>query len=205
MKKYFYIGIAVIIIGLISSLAILISQNKKLNREIDKATVNIKAFASENSKLKENNRVYELTVNQLEYFNDSLMMAMDSVRKELRVKDKNLKHLQYMLTHTSKTDTIYFRDTLIKKETARIDTTIRPDKWYSLDINIIYPNKLSVTPTFVSEKYIVTSIKKEAIKPPRKTKFGRFFQKKHKVLTVDVIENSPYITTDKQRFIEIIK
>ena len=30
------------------------------------------------------------------------------------------------------------------------------------------------------------------------------FQKKHKVLKVDVVEKNPYIESNKQRFVEII-
>ena len=30
------------------------------------------------------------------------------------------------------------------------------------------------------------------------------FQKKHKIIEVEVIENNPYIDSNKQRFIEII-
>ena len=89
-------------------------------------------------------------------------------------------------------------------EKTNLDTTMR-DEWYQLNLQLQYPNKITVSPTFVSEKSIVTHIKKETIKPPKKCKFARWFQRKHKVVVVDIKENNPYITTEDYQHIEIIK
>ena len=62
-----------------------------------------------------------------------------------------------------------------------------------------------MSPTFKSEKYIVVSNKKETINPPKKFFLWRWFQKKHIVANIDVIEKSPYIDNKKYRYIEIIK
>lgn len=68
-----------------------------------------------------------------------------------------------------------------------------------------FPNTIIVHPEFTSEKYIVTHSRKETINPPKKFFLFRWFQKKHRVVEVVVIENSPYVSDKQQKFIEIIK
>jgi hypothetical protein len=62
-----------------------------------------------------------------------------------------------------------------------------------------------VNPEITSEKLIYYTIEKETIEAPKKCWLARLFQKKHRVLKVQVKELNPYITEDKNRFIEIIK
>lgn len=50
---------------------------------------NQKAFIAENSSLKEENRVFKFTVEQLNYYNDSILQKMNEVRKELKIIDGN--------------------------------------------------------------------------------------------------------------------
>lgn len=189
---------------LVIVLSILIDKNTTLKKELDLAASNEKAYIQENIGLKNQNRVFQLTIEQLEYFQDSLITKMDNTRKELNIKNKELKNLQYLLTEASKNDTIIFRDTIFKDTTLCVDTIIG-DEWYKVCLGLQYPNIIITEPIFKSEKYIVTSTKKETIKPPKKCKFLRWFQKKHKVLEVNIVEKSPYIENKKQRFIEIIK
>ena len=50
---------------------------------------NQKAFIAENSSLKEENRVFKFTVEQLNYYNDSILQKMNEIRKKLKIKDGN--------------------------------------------------------------------------------------------------------------------
>ena len=50
---------------------------------------NEKAFIAENSSLKNENRVFKFTVEQLNYYNNSILQKMNEVRKELKIKDGN--------------------------------------------------------------------------------------------------------------------
>lgn len=102
-----------------------------------------------------------------------------------------------------KTDTVIFRDTLFQKEIA-IDTLIG-DNWYKAEVHLHYPSTLILSPSFKSEKNIVVSTKKETINPPKKFWLFRLFQKKHKVLKVNVIEKNPYAVDSESRYVEIIK
>ena len=63
---------------------------------------NQKTFIAENSFLKEENRVFKFTVEQLNYYNDSILQKMNEVRKELKIKDSNLKQMQYILSEATK-------------------------------------------------------------------------------------------------------
>lgn len=96
------------------------------------------------------------------------------------------------------------KDTIFKDKSLCMDTTLH-DKWYSINLKLKYPSTTIVKPSFKSEKHIVVSTKKETVNPPRKFWILRLFQKKHKVLHVDVIEKNPYMENQESRYVEIIK
>ena len=177
---------------------------KSLNIELSISKSNEKAFIEENNELKDRNLAFKFTIDQINYLNDSLITKMNEVRKELKIKDKDLKQMQYLLSTAQKTDTIVFRDTLFRDRNLQIDTLLG-DSWYNIKLGLRYPNLITTTPTFKSEKYIVTSTRKETIKPPKKCAIARWFQKKHKVVEVIIHEKNPYITNKETRFIEIVE
>ena len=121
------------------------------------------------------------------------------------MKDKNVESLQYVYTTLTKTDTIVFKgDTIFKEPEFSVDTVIG-DKWYQLKLGLDYPSSIVASPQFKSEKHVVVSTKKETVNPPKKLWILRLFQKKHKVLKVDVIEKNPYVEDSEFRYVEIIK
>lgn len=202
MKKY--IIVILVFLTMLGILLITLLENKKLREDLLLSKNNEKALIADNNQLSSNSIAYQLTIEQLQYFNDSIIDKLDSVRKELRIKDSNIEQLQYILSEASKKDTIRFSDTIFINNTINIDTALK-DEWYNLNLELRYPNTITVEPTFISEKYIVSSYKKETINPPKKCKFLRLFQKKHKLLEVEIIESNPYILNKKQKFIKIIK
>lgn len=204
VKKYIRIGI-VILVGLLTiGTYTLYTNNQKLKEEISVSMSNQKAFIAENSSLKEENRAFKFTVEQLNYYNDSILQKMNDARKELNIKDKNLKQMQYLLSEATKKDTIVFRDTLFREPSLNIDTLIG-DKWYNIRLVLKYPNLITTNPTFISEKYIIVNKKKETVNPPKKFFLFRWFQRKHTILEVNMVEKNPYIENKNNRFIEIIK
>lgn len=204
VKKYIRIGIAILMSLLAVSTYTLYNRNQDLKEEISVSMTNQKAFIAENFSLKEENRAFKFTVEQLNYYNDSILQKMNDARKELKIKDKDLKQMQYLLSEAAKKDTIVFRDTLFREPTLDIDTLVG-DKWYQMKLELKYPSTITTDPKFVSEKYIITSLKKETINPPKKCWLLRLFQKKHTILEVNVIEKNPYIETKDNKFVEIIK
>lgn len=204
IRKYINIGVVVIVGLLAISTYSLYRSNTSLKEELSISKANEKAFIVENNGLKDQNRAFQFTVEQLEYFNDSLITKMNEVRKELKIKDRDLKQMQYLLSEAQKKDTIVFRDTIFRDPLVRVDTLLG-DKWYQLKLGLRYPSTIITEPKFVSEKYIIVDYRKETVDPPKKCFIARWFQKKHKVVEVEVVEKNPYIENKQQRFIEIVK
>ena len=204
IRKYINIGVVVIVGLLAISTYSLYRSNTSLKEELSVSKANEKAFIIENSGLKDQNRAFQFTVEQLEYFNDSLITKMNEVRKELKIKDRDLKQMQYLLSEAQKKDTIVFRDTIFRDPLVRVDTLLG-DRWYQLKLGLRYPGTIITEPKFVSEKYIIVDYRKETVDSPKKCFIARWFQKKHKVVEVEVVEKNPYIENKQQRFIEIVK
>lgn len=204
VKKYIRIGIVILVSLLAISTYTLYTNNQKLKEEISISTSNQKAFIAENSSLKEENRVFKFTIEQLNHYNDSILQKMNEVRKELKIKDRDLKQMQYLLSEAQKKDTIVLRDTLFREPTLKIDTLLG-DRWYQMKLGLRYPSTIITEPKFVSEKYVIVDYKKETINPPKKCWLLRLFQRKHKVVEVNVVEKNPYIENKQQRFIEFVK
>ena len=204
VKKCIRIGIVILVSLLAISTYTLYTNNKKLKEEISISMSNQKAFIAENSSLKEENRVFKFTIEQLNHYNDSILQKMNEVRKELKIKDKDLKQMQYLLSEAQKKDTIVFRDTLFREPTLKIDTLLG-DRWYQMKLGLRYPSTIITEPKFVSEKYVIVDYKEETINPPKKCWLLRLFQEKQKVIEVNVVEKNPYIENKKSKFIEVIK
>lgn len=204
LKSWIYIGVAVLILGMISVISLQSSRIDSLKEDLSISIANEKALFADNDSLSNRGRVLQLTVEQLNYINDSIIIKMNEVRKELKIKNKNIKELEYQLSEARKTDTLIFRDTLFRNPEVKIDTTLR-DKWYSLNLKLEYPSTVIASPKFISERYVVQSLRKETIKPPKKCWLGRLFQKKHKIIETVVIEKSPYIINKQEKYIKIIE
>lgn len=203
LNSLLYIGIVSIIVGLIFTISTQSSNIRNLKKELAISTANEKALFEDNSSLQNKKRTLQLTVDQLNHLNDSIIMKMNETRKELKVKDKYIQSLEYQLSEASKTDTIIFRDTLFRDSNFQLDTTMM-DKWYSLNLQLKYPSTIIASPKFISERYVIQSFRKEPIKIAKKCWIWRVFQRKHIVLETEVVEKSPYIINKKEKYIKII-
>lgn len=192
-----------IIVGLSVILFLLANSYKNLMDSYLKSTNNNKAYERLLDSTKNNNIQFQLTIKELENSKDSIFAEMNKVREELKIKNKNLKQIQYIHSTTTITDSIVIKDTIFKQD-FKLDTCIF-DEWYATILNLEYPSSIRVNSSFKNETYITTSLKKETINPPSKIFFVRWFQKKIKTIEVNVIEKNPYTTTKEQRFIEIVK
>ena len=204
VQKYIRIGIVILVSLLSISVYTLYTNNQKLKEETATLISNQKAFIAENSSLKDENMVFKFTVEQLNYYNDSILQKMNDVRKELKIKDKNLKQMQYLLSVSTKKDTVLFTDTVFRDKSLALDTIIG-DKWYNIRLGLKYPNLIYTEPTFTSEKYIIVNKKKETVNPPKKFFLFRWFQRKHWVMEVHIKEKNPYIKETNNKFVEIIE
>lgn len=190
------IGLSITIWGLSNKI-----QNQK--EEISIAYTNLKAFEEEKDSLSNTSRVFRYTIEELKASKDSLNKQLLETKERLKIKDRNLKYLEYQLSKASKVDTVVFKDTIFINN-VRIDTTFG-DRWYNLKLGLYSPNTIIVEPTFNSEKTVIGFYEKETIKPPKKFFLWRLFQRKHTILEVNVIEKNPYIENKNSKFIEVIK
>lgn len=201
--KYIRLAIALLIVVLIVSLSILAKSYSNLNNDYKIAVGNEKVLLQSNHALNKDLGVLQLRVDQLSYFNDSILVKLDSVRKALKIKDKDLQYLQYMYSQIEKKDSIVFVKDTIFQPMVHIDTTLT-SKWYNLNLKLDYPNSVVVNPKFISEQYVIIHSKKETVNPPKKFFLCRWFQKKHRVVRVEVKEENPYIIHKNSEFVKIL-
>ena len=181
-----------------------IKNNKKLRGEIDIYNQNIETLLHTRDTLEISNRALLINTDLLNYSNDSLIRELNKIRKDIKIKEKEIESLHKINLIGNKKDSLIVRDTIFRDKSVNIDTTIR-DKWSAVNIKLEYPSTIKVDMTMMSDLSIFTYNRKEPIKKPKKTKLGRFFQKKRKVLEVEVVENNPNIVIKQNKFIKIIK
>lgn len=178
--------------------------NKQYKDKYEVSESNNKAFFEQLDNEKKNNMVFQLTIDQLQYYNDSITNKMLDFQKSSKIKDKQVESLQYLLTNYSKVDTLVLKDTIFKDIDFKIDTTIG-DKWMNTQLCMSYPNNISLKPSVKSEKEVIIYTNKETINPPKKFFLCRWFQKKHTVTRVNINEENPYIENEENVFIKITK
>lgn len=204
LKRYAcLIGVILLVVTMIA-LYFTLKSKKETEKRWKEAIANVKSYDNLFSDSKNNSIAFQLTVNQLKHSNDSIFQELNNVRRELKIKDSKLKSLQYISSNFTKSNTIILKDTVFKDEGIDIDTLLS-DEWYSINVGLRYPSSITVTPKFKSEKAVIVSAKKETVNPPKRFFLFRWFQKKHIVLHVNVIERNPYIEDQDNRYVEIVK
>ena len=203
MNRLVYILLGVLVLSGIS-MYWLYNRYQKLTEEYSISIENIKAYDAELSGLRGDTKVYKLTIEQLNYFNDSILKKMKVVQKELGIKDKRLQQLQYEASHAQRADTIILKDTLFRDPQLKLDTIVG-DKWFKTNLHLEFPSTIALKPEIELERYTFISGKRETVNPPKKFFLFRWFQKKHTVVEVNVREMNPYVKNKTQRFIQIIE
>lgn len=200
-----------IIVAIIAGLGIMSWQQsvkiKNLNAELLVSTNNNKAYEAERDSLKDNAVQFQFTIDQLNHNNDSLVTKINDIRKQVKIKDKQINELQYFASVNSKRDTIYLKehsiDTIFQAGVA-IDTLIGDD-WSQLAIRAEYPNILDVDYSFRNETLVVMHDSRVTVDPPKKCWLARLFQKKQTIVEIDVVQENPYCENKEQKFIKIVK
>lgn len=137
-----------------------------LEEELVVASNNNKAYEAENSSLNDRIIEFQLSASQLNASNDSLITKLNDIRRQLKIKDKQIDRLQYLASINQKSDTIIVRDTIFREGVA-IDTTIG-DAWSHLKLHAEFPNKISADYSFKNSTAIITHMSRVTIDPPKK-------------------------------------
>ena len=201
MKKVIRWIIVIIISVLVVAVTTLAIANKSLLNDISLYDNNFKALALENQKLEDEAIAYKFSIEQLEYLNDSVLNDLNETRRKLKIKDKELLQMQKIKTEIITRDSIYFKDTIFRDNFIKLDTTIK-DQWHTLAIQL-EPNQLNIQAKYTSDLNVFAKSSKEIIGTPKKCAIGRWFQKKHKVIRVEVIDNNPYSIIKEKKFVII--
>jgi maltose-binding protein MalE len=91
LKMILYSIVAVVLIVLSTTVTIQSKKLSSLNNELSNAHSNEKALLLQANEDKNEIRSLQFTVEQLNYFNDSVILELNKARRELNIKDKDLK------------------------------------------------------------------------------------------------------------------
>ena len=198
IKTIAIVSLFIFIIGIIG----LYINNNKLKEELSLYSNNLKALYLENQNLENKAIAYKFDIEQLEYLNDSIINDLNNTRKELKIKDKQLLQMQSIKTEVSTKDSIFIKDTIFRDNFVKIDTTLG-DEWYKVKLQLEYPSTIKVETKYKSDLNVFAYSSKEIIGTPKKCFIGRMFQKKHKLINVEVVDKNPYAIVTNKKFIII--
>lgn len=162
---------------------------------------NYKYYESQFNNTEKQNRVLQLTVNELKLSKDSLVQAVNKAKKELKVKDQNLKEAHVINTEMKDTTTV-------KIITKEVDFT-KELKLNSLT-TITVSRKDSILTTILdlkNQQILIVEEKKE-YRNKYKNGFVRFLHfdwKRDKVKKYSIINSNPLIKVTDTRVLEIPK
>lgn len=162
---------------------------------------NYKYYESQFNNTEKQNRVLQLTVNELKLSKDSLVQAVNKAKKELKVKDQDLKEAHVINTEMKDTTTV-------KIITKEVDFT-KELKLNSLT-TITVSRKDSILTTILdlkNQQILIVEEKKE-YRNKYKNGFVRFLHfdwKRDKVKKYSIINSNPLIKVTDTRVLEIPK
>lgn len=201
MKKYIVIGTLLLILSLIVTIVFLSNSNNKLKEDLSITDSNLKALTLETNELNNQVIAYRFDIEQLEYLNDSIIRDLNNTRKQLKIKDKDILQMQAIKTEISTKDSIYIKDTIFRDTFVKLDTVIS-DKWHTVAVSL-QPNRITIDAKYRSDLNVFVKSSKEIIGTPKKCILGRMFQKKHKVIRVEVNDKNPNAIITEKKFIII--
>lgn len=195
MKLKIYAVIFCLFIALCGALCFTVHRINALNEEINRKTVNIKALEGRNIEM-------QLSMDELKYSNDSLNKRIFEIVDSTDIKLRKIKNVHYIVTKTVMHDTISIKDTIFARD-FKLDTTIVYNPYTKLSLGLKFPSDINVGLAISSEKTLIFHTHRETVNPPKKFFLFRWFQKKHTVTEVEVVESNPLIQTEQSRFINI--
>lgn len=200
MKKYTVFIKLILIISFVGIFIGILINNSNLKSSIELYDNNFKALNLENNSLKKDIIAYKFNAEQLEYINDSIITALNNTRKELGIKDRQLKQMQNIKTEVFIKDSVFLRDTIFNNPLFNLDTLLGND-WYKIKLHLEYPSKINIDVKYKSDLTAFAYTSKEIVGTPKKCWLGRMFQKKYKVIRVEVNDKNPYSIIKEKKFI----
>lgn len=193
----------VVAVGLISLLIATIfiqhNQLQEKNAELNRATSNVRAYQDLVSNNQEHNRTLQLTIEELNYSNDSLLLQLKQTQKELKIKDKNL-------TDASVINTV-IKDsvkTVIKKEAIDFEEELKLNPLTTIIVS--RKDSILTAKIDIKNQQIIFVTENKEYKNTYKNWLVRFFHfdfKKIYIKNYQIVNSNPLIKVTDTRVIEI--
>ena len=200
MKDKLLITLFALIILLCAALFHFVSKCDRVANERDQYASLTKSYSRVIMDNDNERTVFRMRISDLEVTGDSLICVLDSMRRQIGIRDKRLREMHHRVTYVERTDTIYLSDSIF---ISGLDTTIT-DGWVSTHLKIDVPNKITHSVSVRNQTDLFVATKRETVNPPRKFFLFRLFQRKHLVVTVVAKEGNPWCQTAESRHVEIV-
>ena len=202
ISKYLWVAIAVLVVSLAGTTKVLYNKTKAQDAEIAMLTNNVKQYESLAGGLTKDNRVLELKLGDLSHSNDSLVQMLDSTRKVLKIKDKQLKMAMSMSTVIRDTTIVELPDTV----NCNFNETLKPNALTTYKISRV-GNKLEhIAEIFnVQDLFVITN---KEYRRQYKNFFIRLFHldfKKDEINRYKIVNTNLSITVLDTRIINIVQ
>ena len=201
LRKNFKVVAVGLVSLLITTIFIQHNQLQKKNKEIDRITNNIRAYEEIASNAQDNNRVLQLTIEDLNHSKDSLIQQVNKVKKELKIKDKNLTETSVINTEIN--DSV---KTVIKEKLIDFNEELKLNDLTT----IIVSRKDSILTAKIdikNQQIIFIEDKKEYRNRYRNgwVRFWNFDWKKIHIKKYQIVNSNPLIKVTDTRIIELPK
>ena len=195
----------VVAVGLVSLLiATIFYQHNQLqnkNREIDRITNNIRAYEEIASNAQDNSRVLQLTIDELNHSKDSLIQQVNKVKKELKIKDKNLTDASVINTQIN--DSV---KTVIKEKLIDFNEELKLNDLTTIIVS--RKDSILTAKIDIKNQQIIFVEDKKEYKNRYKNGWGRFWHfdwRRIRIKKYQVVNSNPLIKVTDTRVIEIGK
>lgn len=200
-RKYYRIVAVGFVSLLIATIFVQNNQLKKKNKELDRITNNVRAYEEIAAGKEKHNRVLQLTIDELNTSKDSLLQQVTKVKKELKVKDKNLEQVQVINTEIKDTaQTVLKQKSIDFKEELKLNslTTIIVSRRDSILTAILDIKNQQIL--FVEEKKEYRNKYKNGW-----SRFWHFDFKKINVKNYQINNSNPLIKVTGTRVVQLPK
>lgn len=205
LVNWFTRNFRAVAVGLVSLLiATVFVQNHQLqkkNKEIDRITNNVRAYEQLASQKEQLNRVLQLTIEELNTSNDSLLKETKDAQKKLKIKDKNLTNINVINTEIK--DSVR---TIIKYKLIDFDEELKINPLTTIIVSR-KDSILKATLDIKNQQILFVEEKKE-YKNKYRNAFVRFFHfdwKKIRTKKYQIVNSNPIIKVTDTRVIELPK
>lgn len=190
----------IIIIGLTAICFLQRNKISKLDKDLLITTNNYKCYEELNKELKNSGRTLQLTIDELQQSNDSMIRVINEVQKELKVKNKALQQAQVINTQMKDT-------TVTKIITKQIDFKEELKLNPLTTITIERKDSILTTILDIKNQQVLLVEETKEYRNKYKTWFQRLFKldfKKDRVRKYQIHNSNPLIEVTDTRIVEII-